>query len=45
MQIRNVCVSKEEFSIANNLMTATHKLKRQIAQQFFQKEIDKLYKQ
>ena len=41
--IKNVYLCKEPFSIDNNLMTTTMKIKRHVAKKYFEKEIQKLY--
>ena len=43
--VKNVYLSKEPFSIDNNLMTTTMKIKRHIAKKYFEKEIEKLYEE
>ena len=41
--IKNVYLCKEPFSVDNNLLTTTMKIKRHVAKKYFEKEIQKLY--
>ena len=41
--IKNVYLSKENFTVDNNLITTTMKLKRHIAKNHFMEQINKLY--
>ena len=41
--VKNVYLCKEPFSIENNLLTTTMKLRRHIAKKHFLKELEKLY--
>ena len=41
--IKKVHLSKEPFTVENNLVTVTLKIRRHIAKKYFQKEIDKMY--
>ena len=43
--VKNVYLSKEAFSVDNNLLTTTMKIKRHIAKKYFEKEIEKLYEE
>jgi long-chain acyl-CoA synthetase len=40
---RDIYISAEGFSVDNNMMTPTFKLKRNVAREFFRKEIDVMY--
>ena len=42
---KKIYLAKEPFSIENQLMTPTMKLRRQIAKKYFEKEIEQLYKE
>jgi long-chain acyl-CoA synthetase len=41
--VKNVHLCKEPFSVDNNLLTTTMKIRRHIAKKYFSKELDKLY--
>ena len=41
--VKKVWLSKENFTVENNLMTTTMKLKRHIAKNYFKEQINKLY--
>ena len=41
--VKNVHLFKESFTVDNNLLTTTMKIKRHIAKKFFENEIKKLY--
>ena len=41
--VKNVHLCKEPFSVANNLLTTTMKIRRHIAKKYFSKELEKLY--
>ena len=41
--VKNVHLCKEPFSVDNNLLTTTLKIRRHIAKKYFSKELDKLY--
>ena len=43
--VKNVYLSKEAFTVDNNLLTTTMKIKRHIAKKYFEKEIEKLYEE
>ena len=40
---RDIFISKEGFTVENGMMTPTFKLKRNVAREFFKKEIDAMY--
>jgi long-chain acyl-CoA synthetase len=42
-QMRAIYLSSEEFSIDNDLLTPTFKLKRETAHKAYKKEIDDMY--
>lgn len=42
---KKIYLAREPFSIENQLMTPTMKLRRQIAKKYFEKEIEQLYKE
>lgn len=42
-QIRAIYLSEEEFSVENDLLTPTFKLKREIAKKVYQTQIDEMY--
>ena len=41
--VKNVYLFKDSFTVDNNLLTTTMKIKRHIAKKFFEKEINQLY--
>ena len=41
--VKKVWLSKENFTVENNLLTTTMKLKRHIAKNYFKEQINKLY--
>ena len=41
--VKNVHLFKDSFTVDNNLLTTTMKIKRHIAKKYFEKEINKLY--
>ena len=41
--VKNVHLCKEPFSVDNNLLTTTMKIRRHIAKKYFSKELEKLY--
>ena len=43
--IKKIYLSKEHFTIENNLFTTTQKLKRHEAKKYFKKEIDNMYQE
>lgn len=43
-KIKDVYLHPEMFSVENNLLTATMKLKRNEIKNYFRKEIDTMYK-
>jgi long-chain acyl-CoA synthetase len=40
---RDIYITGEAFSETNNLLTPTHKLKRNIAREFYRPQIDAMY--
>lgn len=42
-QMRSIHISSEEFSVDNDLLTPTFKLKREVATKIYKKEIDAMY--
>lgn len=40
---KEIHISKEPFSVENNILTPTFKLKRNIARDVYKKEIDQMY--
>ena len=41
--VKNVHLCKEPFSVDNNLLTTTMKIRRHVAKKYFSKELEKLY--
>lgn len=41
---KDIFISKDGFTIENNLLTPTFKLKRNIAREYFRGQIDEMYK-
>lgn len=42
-QVKKIFITPEEFTVENDLLTPTFKLKREVAKKKFQKEIDAMY--
>lgn len=40
---KDIHLTKEAFSVENNILTPTFKLKRNVARDYFKKEIDAMY--
>lgn len=40
---KDIYISKEPFSVENNILTPTFKLKRNVARDVYKKEIDQMY--
>lgn len=40
---KDINISKEPFSVENNILTPTFKLKRNVARDVYKKEIDQMY--
>ena len=43
--VKKVYLSKEAFTVENNLLTVTMKLKRHVAKNYFKEQIQKLYEE
>ena len=41
--VKNIHLCKEPFTVDNNLLTTTLKIRRHIAKKYFLKEIEKMY--
>ena len=40
---KDIYISREPFSVENNILTPTFKLKRNVARDVYKKEIDQMY--
>lgn len=40
---RDIFITEEPFSVENNLLTPTFKLKRNVVQQYYEKQIKEMY--
>ena len=41
---KEIMLTKEAFSVENNILTPTFKLKRHVAREFFKPQIEEMYK-